>query len=247
MSRADSGHRRRPDDAAPSGSVRRVHGELVVVDDVPGEFAERVIEAFHARPHDAFSFALSGGELARRSYERLADDAGSQIDWWKVDVYWGDERCVPLDDESSNYRLGREALLEKVGAVNANYPMRCDEGPDPYQLRLGELGKLDVVHLGMGPDGHVASLFPGSPALDADPGRLVAMNSDSTGTNPFPRMTLTLGGIARARLVLFTVAGEAKRDALARVAADDSDTPAARVRADRVLWIVDPAAAGDLA
>jgi 6-phosphogluconolactonase len=227
--------------------VRRVHGELVVVDDVPGEFAERVIEAFHSRPHDGFSFAVSGGSLARDCYERLADDAGSQIDWWKVDVYWGDERCVPLDDESSNYRLVRESLLEKVGAVNANYPMRCDEGPDPYQLRLGELGRIDVVHLGMGPDGHTASLFPDSVALDADPGRLVVMNDDPSGTNPFPRMTFTYAGIARARLALVTVTGDEKRDALARVADDDPGTPAAHIRADRVLWIADPAAAGDLA
>jgi 6-phosphogluconolactonase len=227
--------------------VRGVHGELVVVDDVPGEFAERVIEAFHSRPNDGFSLALSGGDLARSCYERLADDAGSQIDWWKVDVYWGDERCVPLDDENSNYRLGRESLLERVGAVNANYPMRCDEGADPYQLRLGELGRIDVVHLGMGPDGHTASLFPGSRGLDADPGRLVVMNDDPTGTNPYPRMTLTFAGIARARLALVTVDGEAKRDALARAAAGDAAIPASHIRADRVLWIVDPAAAGDLA
>jgi 6-phosphogluconolactonase len=223
-----------------------MRGELVIVDDVPGEFAERVIEAFHRRPHDGFSLALSGGETARHCYERLAEDAGNQIDWWKVDIYWGDERCVPLDDPESNYRLGREALLERLGAVNANYPMRCDEGADPYQLRLGELGRIDVVHLGLGPDGHVASLFPGSPALDADPGRLVVMNHDPSGLNPFPRMTLTFTGIARARLVLVTVAGEAKREALARVAAGD-DLPANRVEADDVLWIVDPAAAGDLA
>ena len=224
-----------------------MHGELVVVDDVPGEFAERVIEAFHGRPHDAFSFALSGGELARHCYERLAEDAGSQIDWWKVDVYWGDERCVPLDHEESNYRLVRESLLEQVGAVNANFPMRCDEGPDPYQLRLGELGRVDVVHLGMGPDGHTASLFPGSPALDADPGRLVVMNEDPAGNNPHPRMTLTFAGIARARLALVTVAGEAKREVLARVAAGDPAVPASHIRADNVLWIADPAAAGDLA
>jgi 6-phosphogluconolactonase len=224
-----------------------VHGELVVVDDVPGEFAERIIEEFHSRPHDGFSIAVSGGELAKRCYERLADDAGNQIDWWKVDVYWGDERCVPLDHEGSNYRLVREALLERVGAVNANYPMRCDEGPDPYQLRLGELGRIDVVHLGVGPDGHTASLFPDSAGLDADPGRLVVMNDDPTGRNPYPRMTLTLAGIARARLALVTAAGEAKRDALARAAAGDASLPAARIRADRVLWIVDPAAAGDLA
>jgi 6-phosphogluconolactonase len=221
-----------------------VHGELVVVDDVPGEFAERVIEAFHGRPHEGFSLAVSGGDTARRCYERLADDAGSQIDWWKLDVYWGDERCVPADSPDSNYHLVREALLERVGAVNANYPMFCDEGPDPYQLRLGELGRLDVVHLGMGPDGHVASLFPGSEALDADPGRLVVRNEDPSGVNPHPRMTLTFAGIARARLAVVTVEGEAKRAAFARVQADDPTCPGALVRADRVLWIVDPAAAG---
>jgi 6-phosphogluconolactonase len=220
-----------------------MHGELVVVDDVAAEFAERMIEAFHARPNDTFSFALSGGETARRCYERLADDAGTQIDWWTVDIYWGDERCVPLDDPASNYRLGREALLERVGAVNANYPMRCEEGPDPYQLRIGELGKFDVIHLGLGPDGHVASLFPGSEALDADPGRLVVMNRDPADVNPHERMTLTFAGIARARLVLVTVSGEAKRDALTRVVAGDPEVPGSRVRADRVVWIADPAAA----
>jgi 6-phosphogluconolactonase len=221
-------------------------GELVVVDDVPAEFAERVIEAYHGRPNDAFSVALSGGDTARRCYERLADDAGNQIDWWAVDVYWGDERCVPLEHEDSNYRLGREALLERVGAVNANYPMRCEEGADPYQLRLGELGKLDVVHLGLGADGHTASLFPGSTALEADPGRLVVMNEDPSGTNVYPRMTLTFGGIARARLALVTVSGESKREALARVAAGDDAMPATHIRADRVVWVVDQAAAGDL-
>ena len=194
-----------------------MYGEVVVVDDVAAEFAERVIESFHRRPADGFSIALSGGDTARRCYERLADDAGTQIDWWKVDVYWGDERCVPLDHEDSNYRLVREALLDRVGAANATYPMRCDEGPDPYQLRIGELGKFDLVHLGLGPDCHTASLFPDSPALQADPGRLVVMNEDPNGRNVHPRMTLTFGGIARARLVLVTVAGEDKREAFARV------------------------------
>ena len=223
-----------------------MHGDLVVVDDVPGEFAERVIEAFHSRPHDGFSLAVSGGETARRCYERLVDDAGSQIDWWKVDIYWGDERCVPPDDPASNYQLVREALLERVGAVNANYPMRCEEGADPYQLRLGELGRIDVVHLGVGADGHTASLFPGSAALDADPGRLVVMNEDPSGRNPHRRMTLSYAGIARGRLVLVTVSGKEKREALARVAAGE-DLPATHIQADRVLWIVDPEAAGDLA
>lgn len=223
-----------------------MNGTLHVVDDVAAEFAERVIEAFHSRPNDTFALALSGGNTARSCYERLAEDGGTQIDWWKVDVYWGDERCVSLDDPDSNYRLCREALLDRVGAANATFPMRCEEGPDPYQLRVGELGRFDLIHLGLGPDGHTASLFPSSAALDADPGRLVVMNDDPLGHNPHPRMTLTYTGIARARLVIVTVAGEAKREALARVAAGDPTAPASKVQAERVVWLADRAAAGDL-
>jgi 6-phosphogluconolactonase len=222
-----------------------VNGELIVVDDVPGEFAERVIEAFHARPGETFSIALSGGETARRCYERLAADGAAQIDWWQVDVYWGDERCVPPDHEDSNERLGREALLERVGAADAVYPMRCDEGPDPYQLRVGEVGRFDVIHLGLGPDGHTASLFPGSPALDAAEGRLVAMNEDPSGRNPHERITLTLSGIARGRLALVTVEGDDKRAAFAAVRRDDPACPASRIRSERVVWLVDRAAAGE--
>lgn len=220
-------------------------GELVVTPDVPGAFARHVIDAFRTRPLDTFSLALSGGETARACYHRLADDCGTQIDWWKVDVYWGDERCVPHDHVASNYRLARESLLDRVGAANATHLMRCAEGADAYQLRLGDLGRIDLIHLGMGPDGHTASLFPGSPALDADPGRLVAMNVDPSGTNPYDRMTLTLSGIARGRLALVTVEGEAKAAALAAVAAGD-DLPAARIDAERVVWLVDEAAAAQL-
>jgi len=219
-----------------------MNGELIVVDDVPAEFAERITEAFHRRPDEMFSIALSGGETARRSYERLAADAADQIDWWQVDVYWGDERCVPPDHSDSNERLGREALLERVGAANAVYPMRCEEGPDPYQQRVAQLGRFDVVHLGLGKDGHTASLFPNSPALEADPGRLVVMNHDPAGVHPHERMTLTFSGIARGRLVVVTVSGEEKADALAAVHRGD-DVPASRVEGEKVIWLADRAAA----
>ncbi|MHB1533529.1 MAG: 6-phosphogluconolactonase [Acidimicrobiales bacterium] len=219
-----------------------MEGELIVVDDLPGAFAEQVIGAFESRPEELFCLALSGGSTARTCYERLAAESSPRIDWLSVNVYWGDERCVPSDDPESNQLLGRQALLERVGAANAVYPMNCEEGPDAYQLRLGEVGKLDLIHLGMGPDGHTASLFPNSSALDADPGQLVARNVDPAGRNPHPRLTLTFSGIARARLVVFTVAGEAKRDTLQAVV-DGADLPAGRVRADRVVWLVDPEAA----
>jgi 6-phosphogluconolactonase len=223
-----------------------MNGDVIVVDDVAGAFAARVVDAFATRPGEAFALALSGGSTARRCYECLAEVGVDAIDWWKVDVYWGDERCVPLDDPDSNYRLGREALLDRVGAANATWPMRCDEGAEPYQLRVGELGRFDVVHLGLGPDGHTASLFPGSAGLDADSGRLVVLNEDPLGNNPHPRMTLTFEGIARARLVLVTVEGASKAPALARVAAGDPTAPASRIRAERVVWLVDDAAAAEL-
>ena len=218
-------------------------GELVIVDDVPAAFAARTVEAFRDRLADTFSLALSGGDTARRGYERLAEER-SAIDWWKVDVYWGDERCVPHDHEDSNYLLAREALLDRVGAANATHLMRCVE-VDAYQLRLGDLGQIDLVHLGLGPDGHTASLFPESPALAADPGRLVTLNHDPRGNNPYERMTLTLAGIARARLVVVTVSGEEKAEALAAVAAGDN-LPAARIAAQEVVWLVDEAAAARL-
>ncbi|MGI9080073.1 MAG: 6-phosphogluconolactonase [Acidimicrobiales bacterium] len=221
-----------------------IDGEVVVVDDVAPAFAAQVIEAFRGRPDEGFSLMLSGGSTAVTCYEQLAIQGANQIDWWQVDVYWGDERCVPPDDPASNERLVRQALLERVGAANAVYPMRCEDGPDPYQQRIAQAGRLDLVHLGLGPDGHTASLFPDSDALDADPGRLVVMNADPKGNNPYPRMTLTYSGIARARLVVFTVAGEEKRAAFAGVCGGDPSLPASRVTADRIVWLVDRAAAG---
>ena len=215
-----------------------MNGDLIVVDDLPGAFAAQVITAYQGRPDELFSFALAGGSTARPCYERLAEESTDEIDWLSVNIYWGDERCVPPDHPDSNQLLGRQALLERVGTANAVYPMNCDEGPDAYQLRLGEIGKLDVLHLGMGPDGHTASLFPGSDALGADPGQLVARNTDKTGLNAHPRLTLTYTGIARSRLVVFTVAGQSKRQALRSVMAG-ADLPAARVTADRVIWLVD--------
>jgi 6-phosphogluconolactonase len=215
-----------------------VNGELKVVDDVPGAFAGEVISAFHNRPDELFSFVLSGGPMARPCYERLATESAESVDWLSVNVYWGDEVCLPPDHPDSKQLLGRQALLEKVGAANAVYPMSCEEGPDAYQLRLGEIGKLDVIHLEMGPDGHIASLFPGSEALNADPGQLVALNVDATGHNPYKRMTLTFSGLSRSRLILFTISGESRRDAM-RAVLDGAEVPAARVRADQVLWLVD--------
>lgn len=216
-------------------------GELVVVDDVAAEFTERVVEAFHRRPHDLFSLALTGGEPAGACYQRLADDAGGGIDWWAVDVYWANEVCGP--DDATNYQLGRHALLDRVGVANALFPLRCADGPDPYQLRLAELGSLDVVHLTLDPDGSVAGLFAGAPA--PQPGRLVVATTDpATGTG---HLTITPQALDRAAQVLVTVGGTAAAGALAAVHAGDVAVVATAVDRPGVVWIADPDAADGLA
>lgn len=218
-----------------------MQGELRVVDDVPAAFCGAVAAAWATRGPGAFTIALSGGDTARRCYEALAGRAGEPVDWSSVVVLWGDERCVPLDDEESNHRLAREALLDRVAPPGAVHPMHCDD-PDGYDRLVAGVGAIDVVHLGLGPDGHTASLFPASPALDAPAERLVVPNHDPLGTNPHPRLTLTFAGIAAARNVVVTVEGASKRDALRRVRAGD-DVPAARADRPGVLWLTDAAAA----
>ena len=114
----------------------------------------------------------------------MATESAEAIDWLSVNIYWGDERCVPPGDPASNQLLGRQSLLERVGAANAVYPMSCEDGPEAYQLRLGEIGKLDVIHLGMGSDGHTARFSRDRRLLHADPGQLVALNVDPSGLHP---------------------------------------------------------------
>jgi 6-phosphogluconolactonase len=217
--------------------------EFRVEDDVAGAFADAVIREFSLHLEPVFSMALSGGETARRCYERLAAESVGRIDWRRVHLYWGDERCVGPDSPDSNYRLAREALIERVTPVGAIYPMDCEVGPGPYETRLRTLGGLDLVHLGLGDDGHTASLFAESPALLADPDFLVVMNEDPLGHNPHRRMTLTFTGLAKSRVALFTVEGATKRAAFARVHDGDLTAPAANVTAGKIMWLVDPAAA----
>jgi 6-phosphogluconolactonase len=148
----------------------------------------------------------------------------------------------------------RETLLDRLRAQDGPHlhHVRGDLSPEDAAWlygcdvvrAMGERPVFDLILLGMGPDGHTASLFPGSAALDADPGRLVVMNEDPKGNNPHRRMTLTYSGIARARLAVVTVAGESKREAFAAVRRGDPDLPATRIKADRLIWLVDRAAAG---
>ena len=230
----------------PHPTTGALQGALELVEDlegVAGAFAGAVVAAFAARRGPRFTLALSGGPTARRCYERLARTDGPAVDWSLVDVLMGDERCVGADDPDANQRLVREALIDRVGGVGSFRPMSCEAGPEAYERVVAGVGAIDVVHLGVGPDGHTASLFPNSPALAAPAARLVVRSSDPQERNPHARMTLTLAAIARARLVLFTVSGESKQAAWSGLVSGE-DLPAARVRADELRWIVDRAAAG---
>ncbi|MGD0393795.1 MAG: 6-phosphogluconolactonase [Acidimicrobiales bacterium] len=238
-----------------------MNGTIQQVTSVPDAFAGLVAERL-AAPRDAgFSLFLSGGHTARACYQRLAelttpdrDAAGSRttgnrrVDWTTVDIYLGDERCVPPDDADSNHKMITEALLDTVGPVRSDHPMYRSGSPEDaasaYQGEIEALTGFDLVHLGLGPDGHCASLFPDSDALAVDdPAVQVVANRDPNANNPHDRVTLTLPGIARARLVVFTVSGPSKRGAFARLVAG-ADLPAARVTAGQVLWLVDADAAG---
>ncbi len=221
-----------------------------LVDDVRRAFADRVVEAFGARPGPRFALMLSGGQTARGCYEVLATASG--IDWSLVDIYIGDERFVPPDDVDSNARLIRESLLDRVGTVGSFSPMPTTASDietcaAQYQRTVADLVTgpgIDLVHLGLGPDGHTASLFPGAASLDAGPGDLVLATEDPNGVNPHPRLTLTLPAINSARLAVFTVEGPEKADAVARLRRGD-DIPASRVHAGTTVWLVDRAANGD--
>jgi len=222
---------------------------LTPVDDVPRAFRDVVVEAFAIRTGPRFALILSGGPTARACYEVVATAEG--IDWTLVDIYVGDERVVPPDHADSNARLIREALIDRVGPVGSFWPMPTegpvDECVAAYQRVMSDLVTgpgIDLIHLGMGPDGHTASLFPGATTLDAAPGELVAATVDPNGQNPHPRLTLTLPAINSARLAVFTVAGAAKAPAVAGLVRGE-DLPAARVHAGRTIWLVDGPAFAD--
>ncbi len=219
---------------------------ITPVDDVTTAFSDAVRAAFAARPGPRFALVLSGGPTAEKCYEALAAAAG--IDWAVVDIFVGDERVVPPDDVDANQRLIRESLLERGGGGGSFSPMPTlgpvDECVESYQRTMSDLVTgpgIDLIHLGMGPDGHTASLFPHASTLEAEPGVLVLATEDPNGVNPHPRMTLTLPAINSARTAVFTVAGASKADAVAALLRGD-DLPAARVHAGKTIWLVDGAA-----
>lgn len=204
--------------------------------------AERITDAVSER--GACYIALAGGETPRGCYQRLAGSYSTSLPWDRVHVYWSDERQVSLTDPASNYGMAKAALLDRVGIPQGNiHPLVGDPLPALKQVPTGPGGfpRFDLVHLGLGEDGHTASLFPGDPALDERQAWVRAVHAVKP---PPDRLTLTFPVLNTARAVLFLVQGEGKRRPLAGVMAGDASLPASRVRpADGELrFIVDRAA-----
>jgi 6-phosphogluconolactonase len=221
--------------------------ELVVVDDeqvLAAVVAERLARA----AREGESVVLTGGTTPELAYREAAT---REPDWSKVDLWWGDERCVPPDHEESNYGMAKRALLDRIeGAPHSVHRIKGELGKELAAAEYAEEisgATLDLVLLGMGPDGHVASLYPNAPTLTQQRPALPA----EAELEPFiDRVTLSLPRLASAREILFLFAGESKADAAARAFAAEpsSDTPASLVRATdgRTVAILDRAAAAKL-
>ena len=195
------------------------------------------------------SIVLTGGSSVDRAYEHAARLAP---DWSGVTVWWGDERCVPPDDDRSNYKLAKESLLDKLEEEPAEV-QRIRGELQPADA-AGELDKaledveLDFVLLGLGPDGHCASLFPGSPQLDITDRRAV---SGPAGLEPWvDRVTMTMPTLQSAKRIVFIVGGASKADAVVRAFGGEvsHDVPASltRLGAAPVEVYLDAAAAAKL-
>jgi 6-phosphogluconolactonase len=222
---------------------------------VAGELIAR-LEAAQASGHVP-QIGLTGGSIAESIHREIARlSAGSAVDWSRVVVWFGDERFVAADSPDRNARQAREAFLDAVGAMEVHeMPASTDTadvaaGAAAYGATMREhgAGQFDVLMLGIGPDGHVASLFPGHAALAVDDA--VAVGVLGSPKPPPERISLTFRTLNRAESVWFLASGEAKAGAVAAALAPDgsvAETPARGVRGqDETIWFLDHPAASHL-
>jgi 6-phosphogluconolactonase len=209
-----------------------------------------------------FTIALSGGSTPRNLYTLIAANASAGLPWDQMFFFWGDERHVPPDDPDSNYRMAKESLLSKIPVPPANIFRIPAENPDAaaaaeiYEQTLrkffavapGEFPRFDLILLGMGPDGHAASLFPETAALQEKSRLVVANWVEKLGTS---RITFTLPLLNAARRVAFLVSGTDKAAALHEVLegnapADKYPSKLVQPTEGKLIWFVDRAAASEL-
>lgn len=216
--------------------------------------AVRIEKILSDRPY--FNIILSGGSTPKNLYEILARDFEKRISWDRINVFWSDERYVPIDDDRSNFKMANEALLKKVKIPQAQvHPISTDisiqQSAENYADLLKEYfttgSVLDLVLLGMGNDGHTLSLFPG--AVDqVDLAKWVEVTTNNNDNTQ--RITLLPSIVNTADCVAFLVTGAEKAKKLAEVLGDhkSSDLPAAMIEPSggEVLWFIDEAAASEL-
>jgi 6-phosphogluconolactonase len=221
--------------------------ELVIVD-TPKEVTAFVAERLARAAREGVHIALTGGSTPAPAYEEAARREG---DWSRAELWWSDERCVPADDELSNYALAKRAILDHLEQQPRSvHRIRGELGKEAaaadYDRELGDT-IFDLELLGVGSDGHVASLFPNAPTLQ-QPGRVLPAEA---GLAPFvDRVTLSIAALSSAREILFAATGAEKADAVRRAFAEEPDpaTPASLVRSSegRTTAILDRAAGAKL-
>lgn len=254
-------HRRSQDPRNATHAVPGLRGRQVIAatpEDAARALADHVVKHLARCLEDAPTahLALSGGSSGALVCDALAASQGlDSWAWARVHVWMVDERCVPDDDPRLNFALVRDRLAPRVGIPSDHLhpmPVALADGASRYQHDLdvalsATAGRLDAVVLGMGADGHTASLFPHSPAL-AETARLVTTNDGDTVAAPRPRMTLTFPTLGRARLLAVLVAGASKSRAMGALiagAADPLSLPIAGVTPGpdaELVWYLDQAA-----
>ena len=210
---------------------------LETAEEVAAAAAGEIAAAIAAQ---ARTLVLAGGSTPRRAYELLADIP--DVEWGRVTVLFGDERCVPANHADSNYRMAREALLDRVAPATVHRmpaELGPDEGAELYSPVVAALAPLDFVLLGVGEDGHTASLFPGHAAVDATGWAIGIRDSPKP---PPDRVTLTLQVLRGARRVLILATGAGKADAVAK--AKRGEVPSGMIAGAR--WLIDREAAADI-
>ncbi|HEX8737738.1 MAG TPA: 6-phosphogluconolactonase [Pyrinomonadaceae bacterium] len=224
------------------GALNEAAAQLIV------EIASRIL-----RTSDKFSIALAGGSTPESLYKLLASDAfKNKIDWTKTLAFFGDERCVAPDDTESNYRMANAAMLARVPLPKENiFRLRGEIEPEKAALEydeiikktLGENARFDLILLGMGDDGHTASLFPKSRAL-RETEKLVAANYvEKLNAN---RLTMTFRAINRAKNVLFLVSGAKKAEMIKKVLSSETiDLPSSLIKPEngKCRWFLEREAA----
>jgi 6-phosphogluconolactonase len=232
--------------------VVRLKSAEAVAANAAAAVVEAAFKAIHE--HGEFRLVLSGGRTPRMAYQLLAGDLRDEVDWRRVIFYFGDERCIPPDHPASNYKMAKEALFDPLKVQGNSVRRMAGELPPPsaaadYDAEVRAVmaerkPAFDLVLLGMGAEGHTASLFPESPALDETTRSVVNV---VVPIEPPERLSMTPVAFGSARQILFLVTGEEKAEALARVFGGGDDLPAARVsQLAPSQFLVDEAAASKL-